>query len=70
MLGTEPGDVLSTSLLYNSLLHDSRFMQVGMMRAAPGDIVVHSGSLPDGYAGIVVEHERIVSDGSNLPQII
>ena len=28
MLGTEPNHVLSTSLLCNSLLHDSRFMQV------------------------------------------
>jgi hypothetical protein len=69
MLGTEPDHVLSTSLLYNSLLHDSRFLQVPMSRAAPGDIVLQSGSLPDGYAGIVVNHGRIVSDSSNGLQI-
>jgi hypothetical protein len=65
MLGTEPSHVLSTSLLYNSLLLDSRFMQVPVSRAAPGDIVVQSGSLPDGDAGIVVDHGRIVSDSGN-----
>jgi hypothetical protein len=65
MLGTEPGHVLSTSLLYKSLLHDSRFMQVPVSRSAPGDIVVQSGLKPEGYAGIVVDHGRIVSDSSN-----
>jgi len=35
MLGTEPNHVLSTSLLYNSLLHDSRFMQVPMAMPRP-----------------------------------
>jgi hypothetical protein len=65
MLGREPSHVLSTSLLYNSLLLDSRFMQVPVSRAAPGDIVVQSGSLPDGDAGIVVDHGRIVSDSGN-----
>ena len=64
MLGTAPSHVLSTSLLYNSLLHDSRFMQVPMSHATPGDIVVRSGLDPDGYAGIVVDDGRIVSDGS------
>ena len=63
--GTPPGHVLSTSLLYNSLLHDSRFMQVRIGRAAPGDIVLQSGTSPDGYAGIVVDHGRIISDSSN-----
>ena len=43
MLGTEPSHVLSTSLLYNSLVHDSRFMQVPTSCADPGDIVVKSG---------------------------
>ena len=65
MLGTEPGHVLSTSHLCNSLLHDSRFMQVPMSHAAPGDIVVQSGLNPDGYAGIVVDHGRIVGDNSH-----
>jgi hypothetical protein len=64
MLGTEPNHVLSTSLLCNSLLHDSRFMQVPMSHAAPGDIVVQSGLNPEGYAGIVVDHGRIISDSS------
>jgi len=39
-------------------------MQVPISRAAPGDIVVQSGLGPDGYAGIVVDHGRIVSDSS------
>jgi hypothetical protein len=64
MLGTKPGHVLSTSLLCNSLLHDGRFMQVPMSHAAPGDIVFQSGMNPEGYAGIVVDHGRIVSDSS------
>ena len=65
MLGTAPDHVLSTSLLCNSLLHDGRFMQVPISRVAPGDIVVKSGSLPNGYAGLVVDHGRIVSDSGN-----
>lgn len=36
-----------------------------MSHAAPGDIVVQSGLDPDGYAGIVVNHGRIVSDSRN-----
>jgi hypothetical protein len=64
MLGTEPDHVLSTSLLYNSLVHDSRFMQVPTSQAAPGDIVIQSGLSPDGYAGIVVDHGRIISESS------
>jgi len=64
MLGTEPNHVLSTSHLYNSLLHDSRFMRVSLSHAAPGDIVIQSGLSPAGYAGIVVDHGRIVSDSS------
>jgi hypothetical protein len=64
MLGTEPNHVLSTSLLYNSLVHDSRFMQVPMSQSAPGDIIVQSGLNPDGYAGIVVDYGRIVSDST------
>ena len=43
-------------------------MQVPMSRATPGDIMLQSGSLPDGYAGIVVDHGRIVSDSSNGAQ--
>jgi hypothetical protein len=66
MLGTEPGHVLSTSLLYNSLLHDSRFMQVPMSQAAPGDIIIEpTKNHADRYAGIVVDHGRVVSDSSN-----
>jgi hypothetical protein len=36
-----------------------------MSRAAPGDVVVQSGSNPDGYAGIVVDHGKIISDSGN-----
>ena len=62
MLGTEPAHVLSTSLLCNSLRHDRRFMPVPLSRDTPGDLVLESGLLPDGFAGIVVDHGRIVSD--------
>lgn len=63
ILGTEPRHVLSTSLLCNSLLHDRRFKQVPMSEAAPGDIAIESsGNQAHGYAGIVVDHGRIVSN--------
>ena len=65
MLGTPPCHVLSTSILYSCLLHDKRFRQVPMSDAAPGDIVIASHpNQADGYAGIVVDHGRIVSDSS------
>jgi hypothetical protein len=65
MLGTPPDHVLSTSILYSFLLHDRRFQQVPMSEAAPGDIVIASHKTQaDGYAGIVVDHGRIVSNGS------
>jgi len=64
MLGTEPRHVLSTSLLRTSLLHDKRFRQVPMSEATPGDIILEStGYQASGYAGIVVDHGRIVSMG-------
>ncbi|MGA3170140.1 MAG: HNH endonuclease [Chthoniobacteraceae bacterium] len=64
MLGTAPRHVLSTSLLCNSLLHDSRFKRIPMTEAAPGDIIIASGGHQQaGYAGIVVDHGRIVSMG-------
>jgi len=63
MLGTEPKHVLSTSILYNSLLYDGRFRQVPMSEAAPGDIIIASHrNQAAGYAGIVVDHGRIVSN--------
>jgi hypothetical protein len=65
MPGTEPRHVLSTSLLCNSLLHDARFMEVSMSEAVPGDIVIESGRHEAaGFAGIVADHGRIVSNGS------
>jgi hypothetical protein len=66
MLGTPPGHVLSTSILWASLVHDKRFEQVPMSEAAPGDIVIGSGWRQgvDGYAGIAVAHRRIVSTSS------
>jgi len=65
MPGTFPENVLSTSILYNSLLYDSRFRQVPMSEAAPGDIIIASHkNQADGYAGIVVDHGRIVSNSS------
>ncbi|HEX4086082.1 MAG TPA: hypothetical protein VHY22_14300 [Chthoniobacteraceae bacterium] len=66
MLGTPPGHVLSTSILWASLVHDKRFEQVPMNEAAPGDIVIGSGwqQGADGYAGIAVAHRRIVSNSS------
>ncbi len=66
MLGTEPNHVLSTSLLYNSLVHDSRFMQLPMSQGAPGDIVVQSGLNPNGYAGIATDHGRIATDSKGV----
>jgi hypothetical protein len=66
MLGTTPKHVLSTSILWSSLAHDKRFEEVPMKEATPGDIIIGPGwqQGPDGYAGIVVEHGRIVSDSS------
>jgi hypothetical protein len=66
MLGTPPNHVLSTSILWASLLHDKRFEQVPMNETVPGDIIIGSGRQqgPDGYVGIVVEHGRIVSNSS------
>ncbi|HEX4085586.1 MAG TPA: hypothetical protein VHY22_11790, partial [Chthoniobacteraceae bacterium] len=56
----------STSILWASLVHDKRFEQVPMSEAAPGDVIIGSGwrQGADGYAGIVVDHERIVSNSS------
>jgi hypothetical protein len=69
MLGTEPRHVLSTSILWNSLLHDKRFKQIAMSEAVPGDIVIQSGwHQATGYAGIVVNHGRIVSNSSQGAQ--
>ena len=67
ILGTPPEHVLSTSILWSSLAHDKRFEQVPMSEAAPGDIIIGSGwqTGADGYAGIVVDHGRIVSNSSN-----
>ncbi len=66
MLGTPPKHVLSTSILWASLVHDKRFEQVPMSEAAPGDIIIGSGwqQGADGYAGIVGDHGRIVSNSS------
>jgi hypothetical protein len=68
--GQQPRNVLSTSILRNSLLHDSRFEQVPIGEAAPGDIVVESGgNRAAGYAGIVVDRGQIVTMGaSGVPQ--
>ena len=67
ILGTPPNHVLSISILWASLLHDKRFEQVPMSEATPGDIIIGSGwqQAVDGYAGIVVDHERIVSNSSH-----
>jgi len=67
MLGTPPNHVCSTSILWNSLAHDKRFTQVAMSEAAPGDIIIEPGwkKAADGYAGIVVDHGRIVSNSSH-----
>jgi hypothetical protein len=65
MLGTNPRHVLSTSILCNSLLHDKRFKQISMSEAAPGDFVIESSKNQAGaYAGILVDHGRIVSAGT------
>ncbi len=66
LLGTPPKHVLSTSILWNSLAHDRRFSQVPMSEVAPGDIIIGSGwqQGADGYAGIVVDHGRIISNSS------
>ncbi len=66
MLGTPPNHVLSTSILWASLLHDKRFKRVPMSEATPGDIIIGPGwqQGADGYAGIVVDHGRIISNSS------
>jgi len=65
-LGTPPDHVRSTSILWSSLAHDKRFEQGPMNEAAPGDIIIGSGwqQGPGGYAGILVDHGRIVSNSS------
>jgi len=77
VLGTEPKHVLSTSILYHSLANNGRFDRIPMSEAAPGDIIIASHrNQADGYAGIAVDHGRIVSnsshgvqDNSNLAEI-
>ena len=65
MLGMPPKHVLSTSHLWRSLSRDKRFEQAPLSEAAPGDIVIASHpSQADGYAGIVVDRGRIVSNSS------
>jgi hypothetical protein len=66
ILREPPSHVCSTSILWNSLAHDKRFEQVPMSEAAPGDIIIGSGwqQGADGYAGIVVDHGRIISNSS------
>lgn len=65
MQGTPPKHVLSTSHLWRSLSQDKRFEQVLINEATPGDIVIACrSSQANGYAGIVVDHGRIVSNGS------
>ena len=63
-LVTPPQHVLSTAILWNSLVHDKRFRRVPMSEAAPGDIVIESGGhRAAGFVGVVVDHGRIVSMG-------
>jgi hypothetical protein len=66
ILREPPSHVCSTSILWNSLAHDKRFEQVPMSDAAPGDIIIGSGwqQGADGYAGLVVDHGRIISNSS------
>jgi len=65
MLNTPPDHVCSTSHLWASLAHDKRFDQIPMSEAAHGDIIIASHpSQADGYAGIVVDHGRIVSNST------
>jgi len=67
ILQEPPSHVCSTSILWNSLAHDKRFEQIPMSEAAPGDIIIESGwqKAADGYAGIVVDDGRIVSNSSH-----
>lgn len=66
MLNTPPDHVRSTSILWSFLAHDKRFEQVPTNEAALGDIIIGSGwqQGADGYAGIVVDHGRIVSNSN------
>ena len=66
ILNTPPDHVCSTAILWASLAHDKRFEQVPMSKAAPGDVIIGSGwrQGADGYAGIIVDHGRIVSNSS------
>jgi hypothetical protein len=61
--GTPPENVLSTSILCSSLLHDKRFEQIPVSGTSPGDIVIASrGNQANGFAGIVIDHGRLISD--------
>jgi len=66
ILNTPPEQVRGTSILWSSLAHDKRFEQIPMSEAAPGDIIIGPGwqQGADGYAGIIVNHGRIVSNSS------
>ena len=69
ILNEPPTHVCSTSILWNSLVHDKRFEQIPMTEALPGDIIIEPGWLKtqpisNGYAGIVVDHQRIVSNST------
>ena len=64
MLGTEPYHDRSTSFLWNSLVHDSRFKRVTISEALPGDIIIEPGwqNAAAGFVGIVADHGRVVSN--------
>jgi hypothetical protein len=64
LLHEPPDHVCSTSILWSCLAHDKRFDQIPMCQASPGDILIEAGwqAAAHGYAGIVVDHGRIVSN--------
>jgi len=65
MVDKHPQDVASTTHLWMYLKHDNRFRQVPMSEAAPGDVIVEAHVRDaNGYAGIVVDHGRVVANSN------
>lgn len=61
--------VISTSILYKSLLADKRFVLVSAKDAQPGDIILSPtgsghGSIPNGHVGVLSDSGRIISNNS------
>jgi hypothetical protein len=64
MLGTDPNRVLSTSILCNSLLHDTRFRRVPIREAAPGEVKLQqlAQDIAFAYGGKASDYYKALDD--------